>query len=74
MAGVEKVHAILGGFHLSGARPELVEATIADIKAMGPDHIVPMHCTGFETIAAFAREMPEQFFYNTVGTQYTFAA
>lgn len=74
VAGVEKVHAIVGGFHLNGAKPEVVQRTAADIKAIGPDHIIPMHCTGFETIALLAREMPDQFFLNTVGTQYTFGA
>ena len=30
--------------------------------------------TGFEAIAAFAREMPEQFILNTAGTKYTMSA
>ena len=74
VAGIEKVHALIGGFHLIGSRPEIIQRTVADIKAIGPDIIVPMHCTGFETMALFAREMPGQFFLNTVGTQYTFGA
>jgi metal-dependent hydrolase (beta-lactamase superfamily II) len=41
----------------------------ADIKAIRPDYIVPPHCTGFEAISAFAREMPEQFTLNTAGTR-----
>jgi 7,8-dihydropterin-6-yl-methyl-4-(beta-D-ribofuranosyl)aminobenzene 5'-phosphate synthase len=68
MTGVEKVHAVIGGFHLTGAKAELIARTIADIKAIGPDYIVPTHCTGFEAITAFAREMPDQFILNTVGT------
>ncbi|MFH1044744.1 MAG: MBL fold metallo-hydrolase [Pseudomonadota bacterium] len=74
VAGIEKIHAIVGGFHLNGARPELIQRTVADIKALAPEHVIPMHCTGFETIALLAREMPDQFFFNTVGTQYTFGA
>jgi len=74
VAGVDKIHAILGGFHLTGASPELIQRTVADIKAFAPDHIIPMHCTGFETISLLANEMPDQFFLNTVGTQYTFGA
>ena len=74
VAGTEKIHAILGGFHLTGASAEIIQRTVADIKAFAPEHIIPMHCTGFETISLLAQEMPEQFFLNTVGTRYTFAA
>jgi 7,8-dihydropterin-6-yl-methyl-4-(beta-D-ribofuranosyl)aminobenzene 5'-phosphate synthase len=42
------------------------------MKNIHPDYIAPMHCTGFEAITAFAREMPEQFILNTVGTRYVF--
>jgi len=46
MTGIDKVHAVIGGFHLTGAKPEVIEKTIADVKAMRPDYIVPAHCTG----------------------------
>jgi len=70
ITGVEKIYAVIGGFHLSGAKPEIIQKTIADIKKINPQYIVPTHCTGFEAITAFAREMPEQFILNTVGTKY----
>jgi 7,8-dihydropterin-6-yl-methyl-4-(beta-D-ribofuranosyl)aminobenzene 5'-phosphate synthase len=73
-AGTEKIHAIMGGFHLINAKPELIQSTVADIKAMKPDHIVPTHCTGFEAMVAFSREMPNEFVMNTAGTKYTFTA
>ncbi len=74
MSGIEKVHAVIGGFHLTGAKPELIQRTIADIKAVRPDYIVPIHCTGYEAIAAFRREMPDQFILNTAGTSYIITA
>ncbi len=74
VAGTDKVHAIMGGFHLINTKPELIQSTVADIKAMRPDIIVPAHCTGFEAIVAFSKEMPNEFFLNTAGTQYTFTA
>ncbi|MGO9019849.1 MAG: hypothetical protein ACLQVJ_16035 [Syntrophobacteraceae bacterium] len=73
-AGTDKIHAILGGFHLTNAKPEIIQSTVADIKAMEPDYVVPAHCTGFEATVAFSREMPNEFIINTAGTQYTFAA
>ncbi len=72
MTGIERVYAVMGGFHLTGAKPELIQKTIADIKAINPEYIVPTHCTGFEAIMAFAREMPDQFILNTAGTRYLF--
>jgi 7,8-dihydropterin-6-yl-methyl-4-(beta-D-ribofuranosyl)aminobenzene 5'-phosphate synthase len=74
IAGTDKVHAVMGGFHLINAKPEVIQQTVADIKAMKPDYIVPTHCTGFEAITTFAKEMPAEFNLNTAGTQYTFAA
>jgi 7,8-dihydropterin-6-yl-methyl-4-(beta-D-ribofuranosyl)aminobenzene 5'-phosphate synthase len=74
VAGTDKVHAVMGGFHLINAKPEVIQNTVADIKAMKPDYIVPTHCTGFEAIVAFGREMPTEFTLNTAGTQYTFVA
>ncbi len=71
---IEKVHAILGGFHLTGPIFEpIIGPTIDEIKKMRPDFIVPMHCTGWKAINQFAKEMSEQFILNTVGTTYIFA-
>ncbi len=70
MTGIDKVHALMGGFHLTGAKPELIQRTVADIKAINPDYIVPMHCTGYEAITIFEKEMPSQFILNTAGTRY----
>lgn len=72
ITGIQKVHAIVGGFHLVNSEAEIIGKTIADIQAIKPDYIVPTHCTGFEAMASFAKEMPEQFILNTAGAQYVF--
>lgn len=74
ISGTDKVHAVIGGCHLISAKPELIQSTVADIKAMKPDYIVPTHCTGFRAMVAFSREMPNEFVVNTAGTRYTFGA
>ncbi len=74
IAGADKIHAILGGFHLINAKPEVIQSTVADIKAVKPDYIIPAHCTGFEALVALSKEMPIEFVHNTAGTQYTFTA
>ena len=73
MTGIEKVYLVMGGFHLTNAKPEVIKRTIADMKAINPQYIVPTHCTGFGAMTAFQREMPDQFILNSAGTRYTIA-
>lgn len=72
LAGVDTIWAVLGGFHLTGARSSLLERTVQEVKALEPQLVAPMHCTGFEATNMFAREMPEAFVLNSVGTRYQF--
>ncbi len=73
VTGMDKVHAVLGGFHLTGPLFEpIIGPTIEEMKRVAPDFVVPMHCTGWKAINQFAQEMPEQFLLNTVGTTYVF--
>jgi 7,8-dihydropterin-6-yl-methyl-4-(beta-D-ribofuranosyl)aminobenzene 5'-phosphate synthase len=74
VTGAPKVHAVLGGFHLTGPMMEpIIAPTIGEMKKFGMDYIVPTHCTGWRAINQFAKEMSEQFILNTVGTTYIFA-
>jgi 7,8-dihydropterin-6-yl-methyl-4-(beta-D-ribofuranosyl)aminobenzene 5'-phosphate synthase len=73
ITGTDKVHAVLGGFHLTGQLFDpIIQPTINEMKRIDPDYIVPMHCTGWKAINRFAEEMPRQFMLNTVGTTYVF--
>lgn len=73
VSGIEKVYAVLGGFHLTGPLFEpIIGTTINEMKRIGPDIVVPMHCTGWNAINEFSRQMPDQFLLNSVGTTYTF--
>ncbi len=74
ITGIDKVHAVLGGFHLTGRIFDpIIQPTIDEMKRIKPDYIMPMHCTGWKAINRFAEEMPEQFLLNTVGTTYVFS-
>jgi len=58
VSGVAKVHAVMGGFHLAPFKEDYVRQTIAGLKEIDPDYVVPMHCTG-EPFWDLARaEMP----------------
>jgi 7,8-dihydropterin-6-yl-methyl-4-(beta-D-ribofuranosyl)aminobenzene 5'-phosphate synthase len=73
ITGIEKVHAVMGGFYLTGpAFAPIIRPTIDAMKQIDPDYVVPMHCTGWNAINRFAEEMPGKFILNTVGTKYLF--
>jgi 7,8-dihydropterin-6-yl-methyl-4-(beta-D-ribofuranosyl)aminobenzene 5'-phosphate synthase len=73
-SGVEKVHAIVGGFHLAPAPEEVIAKTVAAFKAINPDYILPAHCTGINTIIAVNREMPAKLVMPSTGTRVVFGA
>ena len=72
--GIEKVHAVVGGFHLAPAPEEVVAKTVAAFKAINPDYIIPAHCTGLNTIMAVHRELPAKLIMPSTGTRVVFGA
>jgi len=54
--------------NLEEAAEDVISRTIAELKALGPQLVVPCHCTGFEATRRFAEEMPGQFLLGAVGT------
>jgi 7,8-dihydropterin-6-yl-methyl-4-(beta-D-ribofuranosyl)aminobenzene 5'-phosphate synthase len=75
ITGVNKVCAVMGGFHLSGPFFEpIIEQTTRELKALNPLYVVPTHCTGRKAIMHIEREMPDKFILNMSGTKLTFFA
>jgi 7,8-dihydropterin-6-yl-methyl-4-(beta-D-ribofuranosyl)aminobenzene 5'-phosphate synthase len=75
ITGINKVHVIMGGFHLTGPAFEpIIDATVKSIKQIGPDYVIPTHCTGRKAILAIEKAMPSQFLANMSGTKLTFVA
>jgi 7,8-dihydropterin-6-yl-methyl-4-(beta-D-ribofuranosyl)aminobenzene 5'-phosphate synthase len=73
LGGTERIHAILGGFHLSGALYEdAIEPTIRALQDADPDYIVPCHCTGWKAINTIIQRMPQKFIQPSVGTRFVF--
>lgn len=71
LTGINKVYAVIGGLHLTGALFEpLIQPTVTALKAMKPALIVPAHCTGWKATHALAKELPEAFAPNSVGTRF----
>jgi len=73
VTGVSKVHAVMGGFHLSGRVFEpLIPRTIEELKRASPQVIMPSHCTGWRAVHALREALPGAFVQNSVGTTYSF--
>lgn len=72
IAQVDRVYAIIGGFHLTGPFFEpIIGETIDQLKKINPAMIVPAHCTGWKAVYQLAQEMPGQFVLNSVGTKFS---
>lgn len=75
LTGEDRLHAVLGGFHLSGKAFEPIIGPTCDALAeFSPDFLVPMHCTGWRATHALAARFPEAFIQNSVGTRFEFTA
>jgi len=72
VAGISKVHAILGGFHLMPMAQEYVQSSVAALKEFDPDYLIPMHCTGTPFYELAKQEMPGRVLLSSTGSRYTF--
>ena len=75
LTGVDRVHALVGGFHLTGGAFEPVIAPTVDaLVEISPDVVVPAHCTGWKATHAIAARMPDAFVQSSVGTAFALEA
>lgn len=75
LTGVERVHAIIGGFHLNGPIFEPLIPKICDaFTQFAPDIIVPAHCTGWKAVHRMAAAFPDAFVPNSVGSRFELRA
>jgi len=71
LTGVERVYAVIGGFHLAISSPEaVVWPTVEALAEFAPEVIVPAHCTGWRATHAIAAAFPDAFVQGSVGTKY----
>jgi 7,8-dihydropterin-6-yl-methyl-4-(beta-D-ribofuranosyl)aminobenzene 5'-phosphate synthase len=75
LTGVDRLHALLGGLHLSGPAFEpIIAPTVAAFAELAPDLVVPGHCSGWRAQQALAAALPDAFVPSSAGTRYTLAA
>jgi 7,8-dihydropterin-6-yl-methyl-4-(beta-D-ribofuranosyl)aminobenzene 5'-phosphate synthase len=75
LTGVDRIHAVIGGFHLNGPLFEpIIGDTVDAFERLAPDVIVPTHCTGWKATHTIARRLPDAFIQNSVGTSFELVA
>jgi 7,8-dihydropterin-6-yl-methyl-4-(beta-D-ribofuranosyl)aminobenzene 5'-phosphate synthase len=71
LTGIERVYALIGGFHLATSPLEtVVWPTVEALAEFAPEVIVPAHCTGWRATHALAAALPDAFLPPSVGTKY----
>jgi 7,8-dihydropterin-6-yl-methyl-4-(beta-D-ribofuranosyl)aminobenzene 5'-phosphate synthase len=74
LTGVRHVHACVGGFHLTGGLYEqILVRTVDALSAIGPDIVVPGHCTGWKATNLIVSRLPRAYVQSNVGTRLHFA-
>ena len=74
VTGVQKVYALVGGFHLAPAPDDYLNRVMAELKTLDIEHVFPMHCSGLNFLEAAKREMPQALVLCTTGSRFTFGA
>jgi 7,8-dihydropterin-6-yl-methyl-4-(beta-D-ribofuranosyl)aminobenzene 5'-phosphate synthase len=72
VSGVEKIHAIMGGFHLGPAPADYLTQVVSEIGKLNPDVLIPMHCSGLNFTQEAQRQMPGKVLTTTTGTRISF--
>src|SRR5213594_3915723 len=74
VTGVSKVHAVMGGFHLSGLAGERITQVVDAFRGLDLDYLIPQHCTGLEAVIQMAVHLPKELVVSSVGSTFTFGA
>jgi len=74
VSGVQKVHAIVGGFHLGPAPSDYLTQVVAEIKKLEPDVLIPMHCSGLNFLLEARQQMPGSVINTSTGSKLIFSA
>ena len=73
VTGIDKVHVVMGGFHLTGPNfAPIIGRVIEAFRQINPDYIIPTHCTGRNATNDIEKELPAKFLLNMSGTKLTF--
>jgi 7,8-dihydropterin-6-yl-methyl-4-(beta-D-ribofuranosyl)aminobenzene 5'-phosphate synthase len=74
VSGVEKIYALVGGFHLAPAPDPYLRQVMAGLMKFNLEHVMPMHCSGQNFVDLAQKEMPEKLVLCGTGSSFTFTA
>jgi 7,8-dihydropterin-6-yl-methyl-4-(beta-D-ribofuranosyl)aminobenzene 5'-phosphate synthase len=75
VSGMQKVHAVVGGFHIvPPLTDEYIHQIIATLKEINPDYLIPGHCAGERFYDLVRAEMPDKVIHAAVGARFIFGA
>lgn len=74
VAGVDKLHAVLGGFHLAPHPPEYLRQTAEALAELKPDWLIPMHCSGEPFFAVAQQVLGDKVVRSSTGSRFVFGA
>jgi 7,8-dihydropterin-6-yl-methyl-4-(beta-D-ribofuranosyl)aminobenzene 5'-phosphate synthase len=72
VSGIDKIYALVGGFHLAPAPDEYLRMVMAELKKFDIEHLMPMHCSGQNFIDLAKQEIPEKLVLCGTGSSFTF--
>jgi len=70
VSGVRKLHALAGGFHLGPAPDDYLKQVVSELKALNPDVVIPMHCSGMNFVEEVRRQMPDRLALSATGSEF----
>ncbi|MCK4789253.1 MAG: MBL fold metallo-hydrolase, partial [Desulfobacteraceae bacterium] len=62
------IRAVMGGTHLLSASEKRMDKTISELRKLGPQRLLPAHCTGFAAMLRLSNEFPGRCAPCSVGT------
>jgi 7,8-dihydropterin-6-yl-methyl-4-(beta-D-ribofuranosyl)aminobenzene 5'-phosphate synthase len=75
VSGVDKVHAVIGGFHIvPPLGDDYIRDTIAAFGEINPDYVIPGHCTGDRFYDLARQALGDKVIHSAVGTRFVFGA
>lgn len=70
LTGIDRVAAVVGGFHLASPASEpIIAPTVAALVDIGAEAVIPAHCTGWRAAQAIATAMPHAYIPSSVGSR-----
>lgn len=72
LAGVNQIHAVLGGFHLMSANPSRIQRTVSELLSFAPQLVAAGHCTGTEAQFSLRQALGERWKPLVTGARFHF--